>query len=385
MNNVFTRSSAMSFIVLLGIVSLFADVTYEGGRSIIGPYLATLGASAALVGFVAGFGELVGYGLRLVSGYLADKTHRYWLITLFGYAINVVAVPLLAITWHWPTAAALIVLERLGKSIRTPARDAMLSQAGHAVGMGWGFGLHQALDQTGAMIGPFVVAFALYLKEGYHFGFAILAIPAFFALLFLFIAFLRYPNPTDLQIAQPKIQTTITQKLFWIYIIGTAFVALGYADFPLIAYHFGKSNILSATAIPVAYGIAMGIDGIIAPIAGRLFDKYGLLIMVIGIVLTSSFAPLVFLGGSITAFIGVAAWSIGMGMQSALMRAMIGNMVPLEKRGSAYGIFNTVYGVSWFIGSVLLGLIYDHSIVEAVIFSVAAQLLSLPWLYAVIK
>jgi MFS family permease len=384
-NQIFTRSKAMSFIVLLGIVSLFADMTYEGARSIVGPYLAVLGASAALVGFVSGFGEFIGYSLRLASGYLADKTQRYWLITICGYVVNVGAVPLLALTQHWPSAAVLIVMERLGKSIRIPARDAMLSQAGQVVGMGWGFGLHQALDQIGAMLGPFLVAFMLFLKEGYHFGFAILAVPAFFVLVFLLIAYLRYPNPSHLQITQPKIETAITQKLFWIFIIGTAFVALGYADFPLIAYHFEKSNILSPTTIPIAYGIAMGIDGITSPIAGRLYDKYGLLIMAIGVALTASFAPLVFLGGAITAFIGVAVWSIGMGMQTSLMRAIIGNMIPLEKRGSAYGIFNMIYGVSWFIGSVILGVIYDHSIPFVVVFSVLAQLLSLPWLIWVLK
>jgi hypothetical protein len=177
------RSSALRFIVLLGVVSLFADMTYEGARSVTGPYLGLLGASAAVVGFVAGFGEFLGYALRLLSGYLSDRTGGYWPITLLGYGVNLVAVPLLALTDRWELAVLLIVAERAGKAIRTPARDAMLSHAGSQTGLGFAFGLHGALDQTGAILGPMIVAAALYWKGGYQNGFAILAIPAALAML----------------------------------------------------------------------------------------------------------------------------------------------------------------------------------------------------------
>jgi len=385
-NNPLTKQSALLFIILLGIVSLFADMTYEGARSILGPYLAILGASAAVVGIVSGLGELIGYSLRFVSGYFADKTQRYWLITMVGYGVNVASVPLLAFTHHWITASLLIILERFGKAIRVPARDAMLSQAGQITGQGWGFGLHQALDQIGALVGPLLMALVLYLKTGdYRFGFAILAIPAFFVLLFLWVAFSRYPHPAHLAISQPTIDTTVTQKTFWFYIIGAAFVAFGYADFPLIAYHFEKSHILTPVVIPIAYGIAMGIDAITAPLSGRLYDKYGLIVMVIAIFFTASFAPLVFLGGAKAAIVGVGIWSIGMGVQAALMRAVIGNLIPFEKRGSAYGLFNMIYGISWFIGSSLSGIIYGHSIPFVVVLIVVSEWLSLPWFLVVWK
>ena len=146
MDNTLFKNHALKFIILLGIVSLFADMTYEGARSITGPYLALLGASAAVVGFVAGFGELVGYALRLVSGYMADKTRRYWAMTIIGYAVNLLAVPLLALAGNWPMAAILLIAERMGKAIRTPPRDVMLSHAASQVGRGWGFGLHEAMD-----------------------------------------------------------------------------------------------------------------------------------------------------------------------------------------------------------------------------------------------
>lgn len=385
MTQYFTRKHAFYFIIFLGIVSLFADMTYEGARSITGAYLAVLGASATIVGFVAGFGELIGYGLRLVSGFLADRTGRYWFITIFGYAVNLLAVPLLALTNHWPQAAILIILERLGKSIRTPARDAMLSHAGEMVGMGFGFGLHQALDQIGAMLGPLIVALVLYLNGSFQQSFAILAIPALLALMVLVLAFKRYPNPKHLKISLPTIETHVAQKTFWIYLAATALIAAGFADFPLIAYHFQKTSLLSKTWIPIAYGMAMGLDALFAPLFGYFYDRFGFIVFCIIVFLAAFFAPLVFLGNALFAFIGVAIWAIGLGAQESLMRAIVGNMVPSNKRGSAYGVFNLCFGVSWFIGSVLIGMIYDHSIPWVIAFIMLLQFAAIPLLIVVMK
>ena len=162
-----SKGTALKFVVLLGVVSLFADMTYEGARSITGPYLAILGASATAVGIVAGFGELIGYALRLVSGYISDRTGKYWTVTLFGYFINLLAVPLLALAGSWEVAAFLMITERMGKAIRNPSRDAMLSHATQSIGRGWGFGLHEAMDQIGAILGPLIVATVLYLNGGF--------------------------------------------------------------------------------------------------------------------------------------------------------------------------------------------------------------------------
>src|SRR3989337_1863569 len=162
------KRRALRFIVLLGLVSLFAYVTYEGARSMTGPFMAILGASGAVVGVVAGLGELVGYGMRLAAGYFTDKTHRYWALTIFGYAVNLLAAPALAFAGSWQIAAALIILERFGKAIRSPAKDAMLSYATKEVGRGWGFGIHEALDQIGAILGPLIISCVLYYQENYR-------------------------------------------------------------------------------------------------------------------------------------------------------------------------------------------------------------------------
>jgi len=207
------RYRALRFVLLIGILSFFADCTYEGARGIIGPYLAMLHASGLVVGVVAGFGELAGYGLRLVSGKWADATQRYWPITIFGYAVQMASVPALALTGSWPAAAALIVLERVGKAIRNPPRDVILSHAGkQAGGFGWVFGLHEALDQFGAMFGPLLMAAVLAHHGSYHDAFAVLAVPALINFSLVLLARWAYPRPEDLETAPiqwPRITTRI--------------------------------------------------------------------------------------------------------------------------------------------------------------------------------
>ena len=372
------RDHALKFIILLGIVSLLADMTYEGARSITGPYLAILGANAVIVGFVAGFGEFIGYALRLVSGYLSDKTRKYWAITITGYFINLLAVPLLALAGSWEIAAVLLIAERMGKAFRTPARDVMLSHACSEVGQGWGFGLHEAMDQIGAIMGPLIVATVLFLNGSYQTSFAILLIPAVLALSVLVVSRFLYPNPHELEIKTPKLETKGFKHVYWIYMAAVALIALGFVDFPLIAFHFKNSLIVSDSLTPVFYAIAMGVDALSALVFGRLFDKIGLSIMIVVAVLSSFFAPLVFLGGFYLALIGIALWGIGLGAQESIMRAAIAGMSPVKRRGTAYGVFNTIFGVFWFIGSLTMGILYDISILYLVIFSIVAQLASVP-------
>ena len=375
-----SKSDALKFVLILGVSSLFADMTYEGARSITGPYLAVLGASATVVGTVAGFGELVGYGLRLFSGYVSDRTGRYWTITLAGYFLNMVAVPLLALAGSWETAAVLMITERTGKAIRTPARDAMLSHAAHKTGRGWGFGLHEAMDQVGATLGPLVVAAVLYFRGDYRNGFAILVVPALLTLGVLLAARWLYPRPRDFEI-DTLIETKGFPRSFRLYLAAVALVAAGYADFPLIAYHFEKTATVPDSWIPIYYAVAMGIDALAALLFGRLFDRIGISILIVVSLLSSIFAPMVFLGNFYVALAGMALWGVGMGAQESIMRAAVAGMVPMSRRGSAYGIFNTAYGVFWFLGSVFLGVLYDVSVVAIIAFSVAAQLASTPMFF----
>lgn len=378
-----TRRAALSFVVLIGIVSLFADMTYEGARAITGPFLAVLGASGAVVGFVAGFGELIGYGLRLVSGYVADRTGRYWPITIIGYAVNMLAVPLLALAGLWEVAAALMIAERVGKAIRTPPRDALLSHAASRMGSGWAFGLHEALDQVGAVLGPLAVAGVLALRAGYQTAFAVLLVPAILALGFLAAARIRYPTPRDFEpeSAHGSEGEGRFPRVFWVYLVGVAFLAAGYADFPLIAFHLKRLAVTSDTSIPLLYALAMGADAVAALVLGRLFDARGFRVLVVVPLVSCLFALLVFSTSAALVVVGAVLWGVGMGGQESIVRAAIAGMIPAHRRGTAYGVFNSVYGLVWFAGSAVMGVLYDVSVAGLIGFSVVCQLLAVPIFY----
>ena len=373
------RRNALRFIVLLGIVSLFADMTYESARSITGPYLALLGASATVVGLVSGFGELAGYALRLVSGYLTDRTGRYWPVTIFGYGLNLFAVPALALTGRWEPAVLLIIAERMGKAIRSPARDAMLSYASSQTGQGWGFGLHEAMDQAGAIIGPLILSAVLAADYGYREAFGILVVPAFLSMAVLLAARHLFPRPPDFDLAPETLEAKGLPPVFWVYLLAIAFIAAGYADYALIAFHFDQSGLVPAAWIPLLYAIAMASDAVAALALGRAFDRVGLWTMVAATVASASAAPLVFLGDLRLAAVGMALWGIGMGAQESVMRAAVAAMAPKERRGTAFGTMNLIYGLAWFGGSALLGVLYDQtSALWVALVSAVLQLASVP-------
>ncbi len=378
-DNHLTRAKAWQFIVLVGVVSLFSDMAYEGARSISGPFLGMLSASALAVGVVAGLGEFLGYALRLGSGYWADRTGKYWPLTIWGYALNLLAVPLLALAGSWEIAAVLLVAERAGKAIRTPARDAMLSHVAVTVGRGWGFGFHAALDQVGAMVGPALVAAVLYFQGSYRQGFAVLLAPAILALVVLAAAARLFPQPRHLEVATPDpAATRFLRRPFWLYTAAGACLAAGFADFSLIAYHFQRAAVLSVDWIPLVYAMAMAVDALASLVLGRLFDRLGLAVLVGAPALSALAAPLVFLGGDTGALLGMVFWGLGMGVQGSVMRAALVELVPPRTRATGYGIFHTVFGFFWFLGSTLMGFLYGVSLTLLVVFSVSLQLLAIP-------
>ncbi len=379
------RQTALKFVLLIGILSFFADFTYEGSRSILGPYLAHLQASAFVVGVVTGFGELLGYGLRLVSGRLADRTQKFWPITIIGYAIQMSAVPLLALAGNWPMAAVLIILERVGKATRNPPRDVMLSHAGKQIGIGWVFGLHEALDQFGALFGPLMVAWVLALRGDYQLAFAALAVPAVINFSLLMLAYRTYPHPEEMETNIPNVQPRGLPRVFWLYLAGAALVAAGFADFPLIAYHFAQASIVAPDIIPVFYAVAMGVSGTGSLVFGRLYDRFGFSVLIVLTLIAALFAPLVFLGGFWAALIGMAIWGLGMGVHESIIPAAVAPMVAPERRASAYGLFTAGYGIFWFLGSAVIGFLYGVSLPALIAFSVIAQLAAVPLFFIVAR
>jgi MFS family permease len=382
-------SNAYGFILLVGILSFFADFAYEGARSVTGPFLGFLGATGAIVSIVGGFGEFAGYALRLVSGPWAQRSGRFWPITIFGYTVQMIAVPLLALAPTWPVAAALIVLERAGKGIRNPPRDAMLAVASKEIGYGWGFGLHEALDQAGALCGPLLIALVLALRHSYSQAFAVLAIPSLITLALLGVARATYPASGAVACVPERDGSAenALPKIFWIYLAGAALVAAGFADFSLISFHFQRGYLhLTNSWLPIFYAVAMATSGAGSLAFGKLFDRFGLIVLVPLTLIAAAFAPLVFWGGFWFALAGAAIWGLGMGVHESIIPAAVAHMVPQQRRARAYGIFTGSYGIAWMLGSVAIGLLYGAhgtSLGWVVGFCITTQLVATPFFFFV--
>jgi MFS family permease len=367
------RRTAFKVIVCFGLVSLFADMTYEGAHSITGPVLTELGGSVASVGIIAGFGEMVAASLRYFSGKLADRTRAYWPIAIAGYAINIVVVPAIALVGSWQAAALLIVAERTGKALRGPARDVLLSQSTAVVGHGFGFGLHAAMDQAGAVLGPLVVAAVVAREQRFAPAFLVLGIPAVLAVVAMLVARKVSPAMPAPPASSPA---QAIPALFKPYVIAAGLLAFGFLDFPVLAAHWEQTGLFAPQTIPLLYAAAMGMVGASAFICGRLFDVYGIRVLAVGIAFSILMLPLGMLFGQAGAIASVACWGIGLGVQDATLRAGIAGVVSMHKRGTAFGAFHGVYGVAWFLGSALMGQLYDVSLIALVLLGVVPQVIA---------
>ena len=376
--------TAWSLIILFGVVSLFADMNYEGGRSVVGQYLKLLGTTAFALGLAAGLGELIGYALRFVSGFLVDKTKAYWPFLLVGYAVGLSALPLMAFVESWQAALVLVLMERLGKAIRKPASDALLSFASSQTGRGIAFGLHEAMDQIGAVLGPALLALILFLRsstnalDNYRLGLLLLFLPAALALLLVLVGKLVFPKPEKLEPPQVNLGWEGFSLKFWLLVGASGLLAAGITDFPLIGLHLKKTEILTEALIPLLYTTAMAVDAAAALVFGWIFDRFGpktLWVLFASELLT---APLIFLGEPAWVFVGMALWGISVGTQESLLKAALAQLVGPENRARAYGLFSLVFGSAWFLGSTALGLLYDGwGPMALVVLSVVLQTLAL--------
>jgi MFS family permease len=372
------RRSGLRAVVALGVVSLLADMVYEGARSILGPFLATLGAGAATVGLISGIGEFAGYGLRFFAGYAADRTRDYWALTIGGYALTVVSVPLLGVAGSVELALALVVGERLGKAVRTPAKDTLLSFASSEMGRGYGFGLHEALDQTGAVLGPLLLAAILALDQGdYELAFLSLAIPGALTLVALVWTRHRFPDPSALELHVPAREDVADggSPAYRRYMIFTFLAVLGFAPFPLIGYHLVTRHVVSGSSVALIFAFAMAVDAVAALIAGRIYDRRGLTVL-LAVPPATALVLVAFTQAPALVWVGAGVWGGVMGLQESTLRAAVADMIPGHKRGTAYGIFNALYGLALLVGAVAMGALYGRSLGLLVAFVVAVELLA---------
>ena len=370
-------ATAFRFVLMMGIVNLFADMTYEGGASINGPFLGMLGASAAVISTTAGVGEFLGYSLRSVAGYISDKTGKYWLVTFIGYAINLLSVPALALAGNWPAAAGLVLAERVGRAIRKPTVESLLSYTTGSLGKGWVYAVHSALDETGAAVGPLLMALVLFLRGSYRTGYALLLISALLALAALVAARVTFPLPSRLE-GQRTAQAKGFTRSYWLYMLAGASFGAGLMSFELISYHLSSSGVVTQYWIPIFLALSTGMGVVASLVFGRLFDRIGMPVVLVAVSLSSLFSPFVFLGIFSVALVGMMLWGIGYATQDTLLKAIIASVLPERKRNLAFGLFYLGYGGGWLIGSVTAGLLYDRSRPLLIAFSMVVQLASLP-------
>jgi MFS family permease len=383
---------AMKLIIFFGLVSLFGDIVYEGARAVNGPYLQTLAVNAAMVGLIAGIGEFSGYAVRLLSGFYADKTKAYWVFTFIGYGL-IIAIPMLSLTGVWQVAAVLMVAERVGKGIRAPAKDSIVSSAAKRIGTGRGFAIQEVLDQIGALTGPLIFTVYFALTGGgnknavdYRHAYGLFWIPFALVMIFAVIAFMQVPDPTKLEPPKKANEPDTITRLFWIYNAFSFFAAFGLVSFAIIGYHFKAKNVISDAMIPVFYAVAMAVDGAAAYVIGTLYDKVkekykhhgGGLVTLIVIPLLSAFIPFfAFTKSPVLAFVSAVLFGMVMGCHETIMKAAIADITPLHKRGTGYGIFNFSYGMAMLGGGYFAGLLYEISVPMLCWGVVAVQAISL--------
>lgn len=388
-------SQAMVFLILFGIVSLFSDMTHEGASSIRGAYLALLGASAGAIGFISGLGELIGYSMRYLFGRITDRTRSYWPMVILGYVLDIIAVPALALVGEhgWIAACLLLVVQRMGKAIKKPAKDTIMSFAASQEGAGRSFGLQELLDQIGAFLGPVLLWLVMLGRTDaspirtYSLCFAVLAIPGGITLLLLLYTRSRFPNPEQFEPEPKEYIPFRMKKSFILYIAGISLFAFGFIDYSLIVMHISRTaaslsgavGLITEETLPLLYAGAMLIAAVSALFFGFLYDRIGVRSLIFSTLLSSGFAVFVFSMHSVPALlVGIALWGIGMGAQESILKAAVSSMVPKSSRATGYGIFECSFGFFWFLGSWLMGALYDFSIPAMVAVSVAAQLLSIP-------
>ncbi len=372
------RLTPLRFVLAFGVVSLLADVVYEGARSVAGPFLAELGAGAALVGFVTGAGEAVALVFRLFTGRLSDRTGRRWALSIAGYVITIVAVPLLAIAQALWQAAALVVAERFGKAVRAPARDTMLAHAGVSLGRGWAFAVHEAMDQTGAVLGPLLVA-AMVALSGYRLGFAVLAVPGAIALAALVWLRSAAPHPEAYRgRAEDRAPATARfSRRFWHYSAFTAVSMTGFATFGVLGYHLQVQHVVPAPQIPIIYAVAMGCAALAALASGRAYDRLGLRALAVAPPLAAVVPLLSFSTDATLVWVGGAVWGAALGVHESTLRAAVADLVPAERLGAGYGAFTAVYGLAWLVGGTVIGALYARSTTAAAWFVVVVQAIAL--------
>lgn len=409
------KTSPFGFILSFGVVSMLMDIVYQAALSVQGPLLASLGATAAIVGLVSGLGEATSLAGRLVSGPAADRTGRYWVFAIVGYAITGLAVPAMGFAGSVIGVSLLIIVERFGKSLRTPSRDAMLSHASAKVGRGKGFAIHELMDQIGAFGGPLIVAAILQVTHN-AFGPAlgVMIIPGVAAIVVLVVLRHRVPDPADYERedeAEAAVEEAPAEKTaakdathanaqapnarkqrlpklparFWLYTCFCGMVLAGVGTFGVMSYHMVDTGLFTAALVPILYAVAQAVDAVFALVTGSLYDKFGVKVLFC-LPVSSALVPLfVFTNSAPLVAVGVALWGMSLGIQESTMRAAVADMVPSDRRATSYGMFSVATGIGTFIGATVIGALYSFGQGAIAAYSLVLQAAALALLVYIVR
>ena len=362
--------------ILLGLVSLLADVVYEGARSIIGAYLKVLEAAMVIAGVIS-FGEFIGYVMRGVGGFIANRfrsSRVYWMLIFLGYSVNLFAIPLLAFVGSWEYALVLVFIERMGKGLRAPARDVIISEVTEDLGKGKGFGIHEVMDQLGAITGPAIVAWILLTVASYKYAFLVLAIPALLSITTLFIAYVNYPKIKSVEVVR-RTGAKLPAK-FLVFLLSISLMSLGFMHWGLVSYSLKHFSIFEDYFIPTLYLIAMLTDAIIAFPIGVMYDKIGVKSTLISPILIIILMALFASGKQSMIVLSIMLWGLVMGIYETIIRASIADLVPMESRAKAYGLYGIIFGVSWTLGNIMLSYIMQISATMMLTYVVIVEIIA---------
>ncbi len=390
--------SAWRAVAGLGVVSLAGDMVYEGARSITGPFLASLGATALVVGLVTGAGEAMALVLRLLSGPLADRTHRYWAFTITGYAMTALSVPLMAVSPFLggsglAVACALVLVERTGKAVRSPSKTALLAFAAGAVGRGRGFAVHKALDQVGAFAGPLLVAGVVTVTAATWAGLAVLAVPGAVAMAVLLFVRARVP---DMSVYDPQgaesvraagviTEPTVLPGRFYLFATSSAASTLGLMTFGVISFHLVDADLVAPALVPVIYAVAMLTAAAAALVTGFAYDRWSAKVLLVLPFLVVTVPALALADRLWVAVVGVAVWGGAAGVQESTVKALVADLVPARRLATAYGVFAAFEGAAALLGGGLAGALYSGGRNDLITVIAICQAASLILLVAVFR
>lgn len=385
-------------VVAFGLVSLFADMAYEGMRSVAGPFLGTLGASAAVVGLVTGAGEAVALLLRLVTGSLTDRAGAHWRATVVGYGLTAACVPLLAVAPFAGAAglgiaSALFLLERTGKAVRSPSKSALLAGMTRQVGAGRGFAVHKALDQVGALLGPLVVGLLIATTDATWPAFLALGIPGGIAMVLVLQLRRRAPRvpapshatgpsraPTapapgiaDAQVAS----VSRLPRAFYAMALGVAASTFGLMTFGVISFHLVEADLVPLAGVPLVYAAAMAVAALAALGSGWTYDRFGTRVLLLLPPAAALVAPLAFMPLLAASLAGILVWGLATGMQDSTVKAWVADLVPAPRLGTAYGVFAAFQGVAAMAGGTVAGASYAGHLPVLIALIAVLQVLAL--------